>query len=277
MELQDARRERRRKILENSKYRLAKISGNTIDGNKIEGMATFTHYYTQNQRLYLPKYFLLDVPPKCNIIYPDPELEREDPISNNFAMPTEFNGVGMIDPQTIFNMLNGQNTTNDESLDSNALNLLLHPKHSFMPTLNNTLKQPTLPKLANFLQSKIHISLLVLWTYGLIVTETWPTDNVFLLFLLWELAENLVLRTYEVKTTSILTILLLLAGIPATYSTVMLKWFELANKVVRDVAIFVFFFVCVHVLWELFIVGKTLNIILEVDEEYFLRTQSTHI
>lgn len=142
----------------------------------------------------------------------------------------------------IFDVLNMQNATNhlNESLDS---------------TTNS-------PKLKNFLQSKIHISILVILTYGLIVTEILPTNNVFLLFLLWELAEIFVLRTYEVKQTNILTILLLLAGIP--HSTVILKWFELVNKVLRDVAIFVFCFVCVHIFWELLVVGTKLSIILDV-------------
>lgn len=246
MELQEKQREaRRRNILENSRNRLAKISGNKNDG-------MFIYYMCLPNNIL--KYFLLDpiAPPKCNIIYPDPELELEDPIRNNFA------------DTSIFNMLNRQNATNhlDESLDSNGLN-------SFMATLNNTSQQPSLSKFEKFLQSKIHISLLVIFTYGLIVMETpWPTDNVFLLFLVWELAEIFLLRTYEVKQTSILTILLLLAGMP-TQSTVILKWFELVNKILRDVAIFVFFFVCVHIFWELWVVGRTLHIILD--------TQSIHI
>lgn len=174
----------------------------------------------------------------------------------------------MIDPQSIFQILNRPNASHDESFDS-GLNFFLNPTHSFSSTLNNTSKQPALSKLQSFLQSKIHISLLVIFTYGLIVTGIWPTDNVFLLFLLWELAEIFVLRTYEVKHTSIFSMLFLLAGIPPAHSTVVLKWFELVNKVLRDVAIFVFFFVCVHIFWELLVAGRALNVI--------LHTESTHI
>lgn len=169
----------------------------------------------------------MDIQILPRIIYPDPEIEREEIFDSRMSM---------IDPKLIFDMMNSQNTQPllDERVKSNGP--------------NNT-KQPALPKIKKFLQSNIHISLLVILTYGLIATETSPTENVFLLFLLWELAEIFLLRTYVATQTSFLTILLFLAGIQ--HSTVILKWFELVKKVLNDLAIFLFFFVLVHISWEL--------------------------
>lgn len=128
-------------------------------------------------------------------------------------------------------------------------------KHNAKPLKASTL--------TTILRTKIHFSLLAVLTYILIVSDCMLTSNVFLMFLLWEMAEVFVLKRYETTKTSFLAILLLLGGIPAIHSTIIIKWLETGNKILGDVAIFVFFFVMTHVFWQRVVIGQTWDVLLD--------------
>lgn len=126
---------------------------------------------------------------------------------------------------------------------------------------SNVPQPPPIPetKLQKFLKSKIHIGFLSVFTYLFITIAEVPC-NVFLIFLLWEVVEIFLLRQHETNSGGLINILCMLAGIPATKVNVVLKWIQLVNKVLRDVAIFLFFFVISHILYIKFVGEKIINI-----------------
>lgn len=92
----------------------------------------------------------------------------------------------------------------------------------------------------------------------------------FTLFLVWELVELFVLKPYEKNTTSFVGIVFLFTGIPTEHSTVAMKWLANLRRVFKDVAIFIFFFVVSHLLWQRLWVGQSFAAILDAEmvQEY---------
>lgn len=109
-------------------------------------------------------------------------------------------------------------------------------------------KPPPVPDtaLTKFLKSKLHIGLLAILTYCFI--NAGYSCNVFLIFLVWEMVEMFILKQYENKSGGILNILFLVSGVSPAKLNVFFKWFEIVKRVLRDVAIFLFFFVISHIL-----------------------------
>lgn len=99
--------------------------------------------------------------------------------------------------------------------------------------------------IAKFLKSKLHIGLLAIMTYAFI--NVGYSCNVFLIFLLWEVIEMFALKQYETKSGNMLSLMLLLSGMPPAKLNVLLKWMEIGKRVLRDVAMFLFFFVLSHI------------------------------
>lgn len=166
----------------------------------------------------------------------------DDPLFNLFQMPTQMNGF---------------NPFMEMSQAGSGL--------SSGPTPGGQSRaQPLKPSTTTrILRSKIHFSLLAVLTYILIANDYMLTSNVFIMFLMWEMAEVFVIKRYETTKTSFLGILLLLGGIPSIHSTIIIKWLETANKILGDVAIFVFFFVVSHLFWQRLIIGQTFDVILD--------------
>ncbi|GAB0093269.1 uncharacterized protein DMENIID0001_083480 [Sergentomyia squamirostris] len=225
------REARRRKILENSENRLGKIAGRPQQENK-----------TPENDLAAG-----------SEMYPDPELEPEP----NFV-PGHFSGVygSHPDNEDIIHMLNSMRNVNN----------------GFTPG-NQGFRQekPSPPGLIQrFLRTKIHIVLISIAVYMIFATgnEHIVSGNVFLALLLWELAEVLILRTYQTRS-SFAVILYLIGRIPEEYTSSAIKIFETINKVLQDVAVFTFFFVLTHLSWHKFILGSDLKTLL--NQEYFER------
>lgn len=56
-----------------------------------------------------------------------------------------------------------------------------------------------------------------------------------------------ILKQYENKSGSLLSIVFMFSGISPAKLNVFMKWFQIINRVLRDVAIFIFFFVLSHI------------------------------
>lgn len=106
-------------------------------------------------------------------------------------------------------------------------------------------KQPE-SQFKKFLKLKVHIALLSIFTYLLINMAPFSC-NVFLIFLLWEIVEIFILRQHETNPNSFMNIVFMLVGVSPAKVNVLIKWFQLINKVLRDVAIFLFFFILSHI------------------------------
>ncbi|XP_031618856.1 uncharacterized protein LOC116337987 [Contarinia nasturtii] len=241
-----ARREaRRRKILENSKSRLSRITGreDTDEDDKKTDKETETQ-------------------PKEQVIYPDPEVERDVYVPQTTPpFPPELfgavDGMGSIDDrQQFFELFNTLQQQNSGQANSNTFAAFAQfgnmgggeaGPNAFFGNLN-TNEQPKVPEtpLQKFLNTKIHIGLLAVLTYLFILLTPFHW-NVFLVFLLWEIAEIFILRQHESNSNGIINVLFMLAGISPAKVNIVLKWVQLLNKVLRDVALFMFFFVLTHV------------------------------
>lgn len=110
-----------------------------------------------------------------------------------------------------------------------------------------------------FLNSKIHIALLSIFTYVLINTAPFSC-NMFLLFLLWEIVEIFMLREHQSNANGLVNVVFMMAGVSPTKINVFIKWIQLVNKVLRDIAIFLFFFVLSHITY-LTVVGRALVVV----------------
>lgn len=119
---------------------------------------------------------------------------------------------------------------------------------------------PPPSKLSVFLQSRLHIIMLAIATYLLVASGLSPTANVFLLFLVCELTEVITMRS-DATNSTISAIIMMFLGSRAILA---LKWLKQINKILCDVAYFVFFFVGMHLLWEHLWLGVEWSVITDV-------------
>lgn len=234
-----ARREARRKrILENSNNRLTKITGREHNEPPAEDFSV--------------------KPP--DVIYPDPEVERDEYLQSSerqafAAASTLPEGFPMMANGDIFSLLN--------------LNAGLNGP---MPTQSSPAAAAAAPvpetALVKFLRSRVHFAVMAIVIYLLLATDQQHLigGNVFLLLLGWEVVEVFLLKTYETRT-SFLDVVFLLGGISKRYSQIMLKFTQTINKVLKDVAFFVFFFVMTHLVWCRLVLGMDLGQVLGLETE----------
>lgn len=223
-----ARREARRKrILENSNNRLTRITGREHN----EPPADFTVN-----------------PP--DVIYPDPEDERDvyQQPETSPIFPARGNLSSNGDIFQEFSTIFGAAAANGRG--------------------GATTSSPPVPDstLVKFLRTKIHIALMGIIVYLVFATERQHLigGNVFILLLGWEVVEVFLLKTYQPKS-SFLDVVFLLGGIPNKYSQMIVKFVQTLNKVLKDVAFFVFFFVLTHLVWSVLVLGIDLDHVLNYD------------
>ncbi|XP_055680852.1 uncharacterized protein LOC129788648 isoform X2 [Lutzomyia longipalpis] len=217
------REARRKKILENGEDRIGKITGRPPQENKAERLPV-------------------------DEIYPDPELE---PIPQ--FIPREFSRE--------FSGNYGANAQTDDIL--HLLNSMRSQGENGMPPGRpwaGPEKPPPPGLFSRILRTKVHIALIAIGVYILFATgnENILGGNVFVSLLLWEMAEILILKTYQSRSTFAL-ILFVIGRIPEQYTASAVKIFETIHKVLQDVAVFTFFFVLSHLGWHKFILGTDLN------------------
>ncbi|XP_055596792.1 uncharacterized protein LOC129746890 [Uranotaenia lowii] len=238
-----ARREARRKrILENSNNRLTKITGREHDEPPSEDFTV--------------------KPP--DVIYPDPELERDvfertEPLLANINPNNE----------DIFALLNtlSQAQGNGAIPEGGGLGILGGGGANPFGSNSQTTAPVPATRLVRFLRTKIHIALMATVVYLLFATgrQDLIGGNVFILLLGWEMIEVFLLRTYEQKG-SMLNILFMLGGISQQYSQMIIKFTQTVSKIMKDVAIFVFFFVLTHLIWSWLVLGIEFRYILGYEQ-----------
>lgn len=206
------------------------------------------------------------------MIYPDPEIERDVYVPHSTApFPPELlrdmDGFGATDDQRqffeLFNSLTQQQQQQQQNTGNAGINASSFAAFAqfgnnfdgnatpnmFFGNLNsNSESSPKVPDtpLQKFLNTKIHIALLAMFTYLFILSVPFHW-NIFLIFLAWEVAEIFILRQHESTSNGMVNVLFVLVGVSPAKMNVFLKWIQLLNKVLRDVALFMFVFIIMHI------------------------------
>lgn len=285
-ELLAARREaRRKKILENSTNRLSKIVGQEVSppptpsdvgedetsGDNLSSETFPANDETTSESSYS--------------VYPDPLDERLEYISPQVeallansglndesflhAMTGGAGGGGATGQNgDIFHLLNtlNQAQTNGGLLGGGMGRGTASQRSSApnrpTPVQNNSWY-------ARAIRSKVHLVVASIVAYLLFATgnESFIGGNVFLPLLAWELIELLTIGTVEpAGGQKLLGIVFMLGGIPMKTSQTIMKLMNTANKVLKDVAFFMFFFVLTHLLWSRLWLGIELRYVLGYDQ-----------
>lgn len=218
------------------------------------------------------------------IIYPDPELERDvyvepAPFSMESlaaAHATRGSAAPGSEEEEFMQLLNSlRNPGNNPNFDGNAAGFAAFSSFGSFGGPNGGGGIPNDPLLAGLfgaqgaqappppetrlrklLNSKIHIAVLSVLTYVLINMAPFSC-NVFLMFLLWEIVEIFILRQHQTNANGLVNVVFMMAGVSPTKINVFIKWIQLVNKVLRDIAIFLFFFVLSHITY-LSVIGQKL-------------------
>lgn len=148
------------------------------------------------------------------------------------------------------------------------LNTMRNQQHE---NLNNQTHQPTSieqqSKLSKLFATKVHLVVTSIFVYFLFISgnQHMTSNNVFLFLLLWESAEVFLLKTYIPKQSNVFGIIFLLGGISQNYTRTFMKFFEIMNKILRDVAVYIFFFVVTHFLFQSFGNGLSIDDVLRTN------------
>lgn len=193
--------------------------------------------------------------PEERMVYPDPEIERDVFVSQATQFQSEmFGAPGMNQFEDLLSSMRQQHGNVPPNANMGGFGAFAQfgnsdggPDMNAFFTNLNTEDSPKVPetRLQRFLKTKIHIGILSIFTY-LFITMAPFHCNVFLLFLIWEITEIFLLRQHENNPNGMVNMLFLLAGTSPNKINMLLKWVQLLNKVLRDVAIFIFFFVITH-------------------------------
>lgn len=141
-----------------------------------------------------------------------------------------------------FTNLNSFGTANGDDISNDPLLAgLFGAQNAQNPT-------PPVTGLRKFLNSKLHIAILSILTYMLVNMAPFAC-NVFLIFLLWEIVEIFILRQHHTHPNGFVNVVIMMAGVSPSKINVFIKWIQLVNKVLRDIAIFLFFFVLSHIIY----------------------------
>lgn len=123
--------------------------------------------------------------------------------------------------------------------------------------------------LQKLVKTKLPIVLISILVYFLFAsnTEFWVGSSVFTALLAWELIDFLIMGSVSSGSSrnNYLSILFLLGGVPQNTATIILKSLDILNKVLRDVAIFMFVFVITHLSWSYLVINDSLSVILDRD------------
>lgn len=194
--------------------------------------------------------------PEERVIYPDPEIERDvyvRPAPNPTSELHSMFGVNSLTEQQHFmDLLNTMRQEQANNPDAGAGGAFppfgdMDGASAFFSNMNaNDSPKVEETRLQKYLKTKIHIGLLSILTY-LLINLTSYHCNAFIIFLVWEIIEMFLLRQHENSGNGIANMIFMVAGMSPTKMNMVLKWIQLLNKVLRDVAIFVFFFVITHI------------------------------
>jgi calcium signal-modulating cyclophilin ligand len=189
-------------------------------------------------------------------VYPDPDMERDVYEAPNHL--AAFNP----DQQDIFELLKTMQGTNQP----------------FMPTGPQSPAAPPTPETptSRFIRSKYPIVILALVVYMLFAfdLEFLVGGAVFSSLIVWEILEFF-LTTFVIKQPvqqgGLVNILFMFGGISTEQTQIILKVLGLFNKIIRDIAIFCFTFVMLHLSWSFLVLGESVTQILDKDFSNLLK------
>lgn len=196
-------------------------------------------------------------PVVSNGVYPDPEMERDV-----YEAPTSLAGF------------------NPESEDIFQLLKTMQGPNGPQPFGQSTQPQaPPVPEtpVTKFIRSKTPVVLLALIVYTLFALnlDFLVGGAVFSSLIAWEIFEFLI-TTFVIKQPQqggIVTILFAFGGVSQEKAQIILKLLGLFNKVLRDIAIFMFTFVVLHLAYSYLILGEGLTEILDKDFSNLLKKE----
>uniref|UniRef100_A0A182RCC0 Calcium signal-modulating cyclophilin ligand n=1 Tax=Anopheles funestus TaxID=62324 RepID=A0A182RCC0_ANOFN len=289
-EILAARREaRRKKILENSSNRLSKIVGQEISPPAPKLNDTEESITTTGDDNFSNESFPADDETTSDSsygVYPDPMDERLEYISPQVEALLANSGLNddsFLNAMTAGAAGFGGNSQNGDIFQLlNTLNQAQTNGGLFGAGLGNTTtsqrssatSQPTSSARSNswyarVFRSKIHLVVASIVAYLLFATgnESYIGSNVFLPLLAWELIELLTFGTTEPASgQKLLGIVFMLGGVPMKTSQTIMKLMNTFNKVLKDVAFFMFFFVLAHLLWSTLWLDIDLRYVLGYDQ-----------
>lgn len=184
----------------------------------------------------------------ADVVYPDPEVERDV-----YEAPTALSNVNY-ESQDIFELLKTMQGTNP---------LLAQPATPSAPPI------PESP-FSKFISSKIPILILALIVYVLFALDLQFVlgGTVFSSLIVWEILEFF-LTTFVIQKSEqqggLVNLLFIFGGISQEKTKFILRILALANKLVKDIAIFMFTFVIMHLFWSFIIAGESMKEILDKD------------
>jgi calcium signal-modulating cyclophilin ligand len=187
-----------------------------------------------------------------NGIYPDPEMERDV-----YEAPSSLAGF---DPG-----------------NEDIFELLKTMQGSQMPQMSQP-RAPPVPEtpVSKFIRSKIPIVLIALTVYMLFAMnfDFVVGGAVFSSLIVWEIFEFF-MATFVLKQPaqqgSLVNLLFVFSGVSQEKAQLILRLLGLVNKVIRDIAIFMFTFVMIHLAWSYLFVGESLTEILDKDFSNLLK------
>lgn len=139
---------------------------------------------------------------------------------------------------------------------------------------------PPIPEtpISKFIRSKTPIVLLALIVYALFAAnlDFLVGGAVFSSLIVWEIFEFFV-TTFVLKQPpqqgGLVNLLFVFGGVSQEKAQIILKLLGLANKIMRDIAIFMFTFVMLHLGWSFLVVGESLTEILDKDFSNLLKNE----
>uniref|UniRef100_A0A182Y8F3 Calcium signal-modulating cyclophilin ligand n=1 Tax=Anopheles stephensi TaxID=30069 RepID=A0A182Y8F3_ANOST len=254
-----ARREaRRKKILENSNNRLSKIVGQEVSPPPTPSDTAEDVSITSADNL-------------SNETFPSNDALLANSGLNDESFLNAMSGVGgagMGQNGDIFQLLNTLNRaqTNGGGLLGGGMENTTASQRS---SASNRTPVQSNAWYARAFRSKVHLVVASIVAYLLFATgnESFIGGNVFLPLLAWELIELLTIGTVEpAGGQKLLGIVFMLGGIPMKTSQTIMKLMNTVNKVLKDVAFFMFFFVLTHLLWSRLWLGIELRYVLGYDQ-----------
>lgn len=196
-------------------------------------------------------------PPEAVInsgIYPDPDMERDV-----YEAPTMLAGIGP-ESQDIFELLKTMQGGNQPFTQSTQPSAPPIPETPF----------------SKFIRSKFPIVILAFIVYMLFAMNLdWTVGGaVFSSLIAWEIFE-LFLTTFVIKQPTqqggLVNLLFVFSGVSPEKGQLILKLLGLANKIIKDIAIFMFTFVMIHLVWSYVVAGESLTQILDKDFSNLLK------
>lgn len=146
------------------------------------------------------------------------------------------------------------------------------------PQFQSEPQAPPVPEssFSKFIRSKIPIVLISTFVYMLFALnfEFVVGGAVFSLLIVWEIFEFF-MTAFVIKQPTqparLINLLFAFSGISQDKAQLILKLLGLFNKILRDVAIFLFTFVIIHLAWSFLVVGESLTEILDKDFSNLLK------